>query len=217
MDNKFSKIKERVLYLIECHNDKKENFFEKIGMSYGNFKGTAKNTPLNSDAIANILTIYPDTNPDWLVTGEGSMFREPLAEPAVQGCHHSGIPLIPIEAMAGFTVGDCQVLADDCPQYVIPELAGVDFMIQIKGQSMTPHFNSGDIVACCRVPEETWIQWNKVYVMDTVQGPLIKRLHPASNPDMLTLVSDNPTFHPFDIPKSDIRALALVVATIRFE
>ena len=47
------------------------NFCEKIGMSYGSFTGQAKNTPLNSNAIANILCIVPDVNLHWLLTGIG--------------------------------------------------------------------------------------------------------------------------------------------------
>ena len=43
----------------------------KIGMSYGSFTGQAKNTPLNSNAIANILCIVPDVNLHWLLTGIG--------------------------------------------------------------------------------------------------------------------------------------------------
>ena len=39
------------------------------------FKGIAKMTPLNSDAIANILSIYQDVNPEWLLTGKGGVHK----------------------------------------------------------------------------------------------------------------------------------------------
>ncbi|MDD2216422.1 MAG: hypothetical protein PHE41_07635 [Eubacteriales bacterium] len=44
-------------------------------MTYANFKGAAKNTPINSNALVNILAIYDDINPDWLLTGSGPMLR----------------------------------------------------------------------------------------------------------------------------------------------
>lgn len=76
MDNKFSNIKERVLYLSELKNITKEIFFSKIGMTYGSFKGSAKERPLNSDAIVNILTIFPDINAEWLLTGKGDVIKK---------------------------------------------------------------------------------------------------------------------------------------------
>ena len=69
MQNKFPTIKDRILYLAEIKGFGKKNFCEKIGMSYGSFTGQAKNTPLNSNAIANILCIVPDVNLHWLLTG----------------------------------------------------------------------------------------------------------------------------------------------------
>ena len=71
MQNKFPAIKGRILYIAEIKWFGKKNFCEKIGMSYGSFTGQAKNTPLNSNAIANILCIVPDVNLHWLLTGIG--------------------------------------------------------------------------------------------------------------------------------------------------
>ncbi len=67
-------IKERILNIAETKGLSKEIFFSEIGMSYGNFKGKAKNTALNSDSIAKILTIHNEINPIWLIIGEGEMF-----------------------------------------------------------------------------------------------------------------------------------------------
>ena len=42
-------------------------------MTSANFRGNAKKTPLNSEAIANILSELPHINASWLITGEGEM------------------------------------------------------------------------------------------------------------------------------------------------
>lgn len=81
MENNFSNIKERILYISEYYNVGKEDFFEAIGVTYGNFKGEAKKRPLNSDTTAKILSMYPNINPDWLLTGKGEMLRQ--SEPKV--------------------------------------------------------------------------------------------------------------------------------------
>lgn len=76
MERKISNIKERILYFTDIQGIVKEIFFEKIGMTYGNFKGIQKKSALNSDAIARILSFYPEINPTWLLTGQGKMLLE---------------------------------------------------------------------------------------------------------------------------------------------
>ena len=75
MANKITEIKERVLQIAKYHGVSYEKFSNEIGMSYASFKGKAKFTPLNSDAIANIITIYPDVDCYWLLTGNGQMLK----------------------------------------------------------------------------------------------------------------------------------------------
>ncbi len=69
-------IKDRIIQLIEQKGIKKEEFFKKIGMTSANFRGKAKKTPLNSNAIENILTEIPDLNGHWLLTGKGEMLKD---------------------------------------------------------------------------------------------------------------------------------------------
>lgn len=229
MDNKFANIKERVLYLIELHGDTRENFFKKIDMSYGNFKGIAKMTPLNSDAIANILSIYQDVNPEWLLTGKGGVHKTKNREsscvsepnhPYAVLCNKKnvGIPLIPIDAMAGFFQGEQQVLQHECDHYVVPAFREAEFLIPVKGSSMQPKYNSGDIVACKKLSlDNLFFQWNKVYVLDTSQGALIKRIRKGVDNEHIILVSDNPSYDPFELSVSQINSIALVIGVIRLE
>jgi repressor LexA len=218
MSNKFSNIKERVLYLAENQEASKQTFFKKIGMTYGNFTGDAKKTPLNSTAIENILLNYPETNVEWLITGNGSMLKR---EPERFEAHHTdqlpGIPLIPEFAWAGISSGDVNVLELDCERYVVPNFKGADFLIPVKGSSMEPKYSSGDIVAGKWLPLDTFFQWNKVYVLDTIQGPLIKRVQKGDTDQYLNIISENPQYPAFQLPKTEIRKLALVLGVIRLE
>lgn len=68
-------IKERIIQVIEIKGIAKEKFFEKIGVTSANFRGKAKKTPLNSTAIENVLSEIPELNPEWLLTGKGTMFK----------------------------------------------------------------------------------------------------------------------------------------------
>lgn len=132
-----------------------------------------------------------------------------------------GIPLIPVEAMAGMTNGDVQVTENDIlKRYIVPEFTelGVNFIIQAKGSSMRPKYNSGDLLACKKIKDLSFFQWGKVYVLDTDQGALVKRLHPSENETLVECRSDNKDMYPpFQIPKASIRSIAIVVGVIRLE
>lgn len=131
-----------------------------------------------------------------------------------------GVPLIPIDAMAGFGAGETTVLDYETSRYMVPEFEElhVDFMISVKGSSMYPKYNSGDIVACKKLSlNDIFFQWNKVYVLDTTQGALIKRIKKGSDKDHILLVSDNLSYDPFEIHLNKIRAISLVIGVIRLE
>lgn len=129
-----------------------------------------------------------------------------------------GIPLIPIDAAAGFLSGvGAQVLEYECERYLIPGFKGAEFLIRISGDSMTPKYESGDIVACQRLESDTFLQWNKVYVIDSEQGVLIKRIKPGRADDTLTLVSDNIEYAPFEIDRRQVFGLGRVIGLVRLE
>lgn len=73
-------IKERIIQLIEYKGIGKEFFYQKIGMTSANFRGNAKKTPINSNAIENILSEIPDVNLEWLLTGKGTMLKTATQE-----------------------------------------------------------------------------------------------------------------------------------------
>lgn len=129
-----------------------------------------------------------------------------------------GIPLVPFSAMAGALTGEQTVFEYECERYVVPAFKGADFLMPVKGSSMQPTYVSSDIVACQRVPMGgIFFQWHKPYVLDTAQGALIKRIKPGSDKRHVRLISDNENYDPFELPISDIHAVALVVGMIRLE
>ena len=129
-----------------------------------------------------------------------------------------GIPLIPLDAVAGFCNGDStQVMEYECERLIIPTFRGAEFLIPVKGSSMYPKYSSGDIVACKKLPLDTFFQWNKVYVLDTEQGVLIKRVEQGGDNDHIILVSENDRYKPFEIHRNKIYALSIVIGVIRLE
>lgn len=222
--DKISTIKERILTFLDFEGIKKSEFYQVTGLSDSNFKGKNRLSQPGGDMIVKILTSYPKLSANWLVMGEGSMLKntanERQTEPAysVPGNSNKGIPLIPLSAMAGVFTGETSVMEYECERYVIPAFKGADFLIQVKGDSMQPTYYSGDLVACQRVPlDDLFFQWNKTYVLDTVQGPLIKRIRRGSDDNHILVVSDNADYEPFELSKDQFNGVALVRGIVRLE
>ena len=70
---------------------------------------------------------------DWLITGRGEMLRSnlPVAQPTTEP--GTGIPLIPLNAMAGAFAGEQVVLELECERYVVPAFKDAEFLITVKG------------------------------------------------------------------------------------
>ncbi len=143
----------------------------------------------------------------------------PFAEAARNGLNP--IPLVTQRAAAGFGNADFSIAEDDVKEYyVIPKFkyCHVDFMIEVSGLSMYPHFNSGDVIACSILRNTGFIQWNKCHVIATrEQGILVKRLMPGEDKKHLRAISDNKEYPPFEIPVDEITGIAIVVGSVGLE
>lgn len=208
--------KERILQFIEYKRISKNKFYIDTGISNGILD---KKSGLSMETIEKFYSTFPEVNLEWLVTGEGSMLKSDNL-PAITSTNNpnEGIPLIPTEAMAGVSRGEISILELDCERYVIPMFKDADFLIPVKGSSMYPKYNSGDVVACKRVPmQDIFFQWNKVYVLDTNQGAIIKRVAKSEQEGSIKIISDNPSYEPFDLQLSQIYSIAIVVGVVRQE
>ncbi len=211
---KIATTKERILQFIDYQGISKQYFFRETGLKRGLLDADKLDSSISDIYLAKILATYPRLNPEWLLTGNGEML---LSSPMAK--LRASIPLIPIGAMAGWGEGDMQIMGNDLTQYDVPEFAELkaDFMITVKGDSMYPKYQTGDLVACRKLPLDTFFQWNKVYVLDTVQGAMIKRVNKSVAEGHVTCISENTTYDPFDLALQDIHALALVLGFIRLE
>ena len=220
-------INERFEELIKkLYNGNKRAFATTLGISptvIENVVGKRRGKP-SYDVIEKVCA-NANISPDWLLTGQGPMLKDKeqaeIAH-AIPTEETKGIPLIPVGAMAGYANGDVQAMDYEITHhYNIPDFEnrGVKFMIRASGSSMYPKYSNGDILACRPITDLSFFQWGKVYVLDTDQGPLVKRLFPCpDNDEYLECHSDNKAnYPPFPIRKSSIRKVAIVVGVIRLE
>lgn len=215
MDNSIQNRIQRAVEVL-CDGNKSE-FCRRIGRPAQAIKdiiGGKRSAP-GYELIYDILASDLGISPNWLLLGEGAMGK---GGAEVEQVGHT-LPLIPLEAFAGpGEVAYQDIKIED--YYTVTDFKESDFLIRVKGDSMTPKYNGGDLVACKAVDmaHTYFLQWGRVYVIYTrSQGIMIKRVQPCEDEKWITCVSDNPKYAPFNVPKEDIVSIALVNGAITLD
>lgn len=203
-------VKERLIEFMKYKGLSQAKFEKSVGLSNG-YINQLRHAP-SIGKLQIIISAYPDLNPDWLLHGTGDMLK------ASDNIPDEGLPMLPIDAMAGALSGvGFQIRDYECEHYNVPNFSSADFLITVSGDSMQPTFLSGDILAVKKVPKGgLWFQWGKPYVIATRQGCIVKRIMPSKAEGCVTIVSDNAERYPkFDLSDDEINGIGLVVGLIR--
>lgn len=213
--------KDRLLKYIE-HTGLATSRFESLcGLSNGYVRNLK--TQIGADKLSNILNAFPELSKIWLLTGEGSMLvntsntSAPAPSPSSTEEETKRVPLIPFEAQGGQLDGFARngVTLAQCETVPTP-FKGAQFAISVRGQSMSPAYPSGCVLFISKNIAD-WVEWGKVYVLDTENGVIVKQLAPSSlGNDFVCCKSfnDAPEFAPFDVPKSTIFGIYRVVGAL---
>lgn len=235
--------------------DRLKQFIDEIGISYNAFdiaigaangyigKSIKKNGSVGSDMIEKIISIYPKLNPLWLISGQGTMFKNadtppeggdtadnnpqntPIAgsitgalsspntsastsptnkyrlrglsnnyslvsenafkygvnTPKVITINETGVDnilYVPVRARAGYLLGHGdQEFIESLPTFRMPGLSNATYrMFEVEGVSMAPTLSDRDRVIGEWVPSVSEIRDNRIHVLVTADGVLIKRV-----------------------------------------
>lgn len=183
--------------------------FEKLsGLSNG-YLTQLRKAP-GSEKLQRILCAFPELNRTWLLTGEGEMLTSASHDSSTEvsqltsGSDVHLIPLLPVSAQGG-SLNDfvASVRFSECEKIVSP-IKGADCAIPITGDSMEPDYPNGSIAVAKRINERAFIEWGRVYVLDTCNGSVIKQLFPSDHPDTVTCKSINSKYVPFEVRLKDV-------------
>lgn len=212
---------DRIKQFIDYKGLSVRKFSQETGLSNG-FMSKVKD--VGCSKAEKIVDTYPELNLYWLITGQGRMLVKSNKENMQNENSRydfKPIPLLKVEVIGGFTNEAFSIREEDVEAYyLIPEFKhrDIEFMMRVRGTSMSPCYNSGDIVACSVIRSRNFIQWNKIHVVATrEQGILLKRIGQSTNNDTLLMISDNDKYETFEIPKSEITGLAIVEGGVKLE
>lgn len=156
----------------------------------------------------------------YLMTGDGSLFPErdifgvmprKNVAPVVPTNPHT-VPLLPIFAQAGSLTGWSEGIEEAKCERVISPVKDIDLAVHIYGESMYPDIPNGSVVYVRKVSGRI-IDWGRAYILDTVDGPVLKYLTPGADEEHIRCLSANhdPKFAPFEVPKEDILGMYRVI------
>ena len=214
---------ERISKLLEYSGLSVNKFSEKIGVKTSQsirdlLSGRTKG--ISHSVEDKILSCFTEIDRVWLLTGEGSMLKSDIYNKdevkAVKPENDDEIRyvrLLPLHAQGGslndFTVS---VKDSDCEKVLSP-VKGADFAIQVQGDSMAPEYPSGSMILIKKINESAFIEWGKVYVLDTENGSVVKKVVPSDKDGFVRCVSINPdpSYAPFDVPLRSVYGIYRVL------
>lgn len=207
MDDVGSKLKE----YFENKGITQSEIAEKLGVSkaYVNALFTGKRAfgKKQAEAWVNLFGL----SASWLLTGEGDMLT---GEQTIQSSTESDIhliPLLPVSAQGGSLNDFVVSIKESSCEKIISPIKGADYAMSVSGESMAPEYPSGSQILIKRIDEKAFIDWGRVYVLDTCNGTVIKRLFPSEGADKVLCKSINPEFPPFEVSLSDVYAVYRVL------
>lgn len=128
-----------------------------------------------------------------------------ITEKHIEQNSSNTIPLLPISAQAG-TLNDFIVsVKDNDTERIISPIKGADFAITVTGDSMAPEYPNGSQILIKKINENSFIVWGNVYVLDTCNGTVIKKIFPTDTPDRVMCISINSEYPSFEVSlKNDV-------------
>lgn len=197
-------VNERLKELIDVLKDNgiiynQQDFSNKIGKSKTQVSGMLNGSlAVTEQTVHMIEAAFPAVNTYWLLTGEESALKSnPQITIAKTPPSVEMIPMLPIAAQGG-PLNDfvTSVRREDCEKIASP-IRGVDFAMSVSGDSMAPEYPSGCKILVKKIDEKAFIEWGRVYVLDTCNGSVIKKIMPGEREGQVRCVSINNDYPPF--------------------
>ena len=205
-------------YLIETRKLRNQaELVRLLGLSKGYVSQlmSGKREP-SETIVSNLCARFPELNAQWIMTGEGEMTQKVGLRPVEEFIEPNTVPMLPIFAQAGHLTEWSEGIEEAKCERVISPVKDIDMAIHIYGESMSPDIPNGAVCYVRRVTGKV-IDYGRAYILDTVDGPVVKYLMPGSDDEHIRCQSANqdPKFAPYEVEKSDILGMYRVVMCMK--
>lgn len=210
---------QRIKQLIEARGQNVSQFAADIGMQQTTVNNyILENRKISFVLIQSILEHIPEISSDWLIRGEGEMYKE-VGKVFIDDkrLEHSIVPLYDVDVSAGLT----RLFASggsNIGSISIPNMPAADGAVHVTGDSMYPLIKPGDIIAYRVLNDISSITYGEIYILqlehDGDTQVVVKYIKKSTQPDSVLLTSYNKEHDPMDVPRQWITQIARVAYTI---
>ena len=208
-------VKDRLMRFLRHEGITNSEFARGMGLSMAYVSSMRKSMP--EEKIERLMELYPRLNRDWLLYGEGEMYRDvPEKRRSLLPMDEYVVPLVPVDAMAGrLSMFSEEIDINDCEQVISP-VRDVDFAIKVSGDSMEPEIPDGTVIFIKRINDRLFIPWGHPLVVDTENGTLLKMLYPSDeDSSCVEAKSYNAKYPPFLVPKDSIYGIYRIMGQFK--
>ncbi len=208
----------------ELKHNKRIDSYEQLAQILGTDKGEisklkSKKKKATLDNLSSMTKSYPDINVEWLLTGEGEIFRTDSA---------NLIPFYDTEAIGGKSQYGANMAPLSKPTaYINPGdlLRGATAVLRYYGDSMK-EYPVGCVLALKRLYDDLQkLPPGRNYVIETTEDRFVKRIQIGDRQTHYMAYSTNEETYadgrlihePFKIRFENIKKVFLVVGSVRYE
>lgn len=126
-------IKERILYIADLKEIRKDDFIESLNQKYSNYRGVSKKSAPSAEVLAEISTKYPDVNITWILTGKGTPLKEELRKEVNQNILGHNNTLVGNDLITdnSLTIQLLMTQVEDCKKIIAEKDAQINKLLNI--------------------------------------------------------------------------------------
>lgn len=126
-------IKERILYIADLKEIKKDDFIKSLNQKYSNYRGVSKKSAPSAEVLAEISTKYPNVNITWILTGKGTPLKEELRKKVNQNILGHDNTLVGNDLITdnSLTIQLLMTQVEDCKKIIAEKDAQINKLLNI--------------------------------------------------------------------------------------